>query len=262
MEAGLKALPIVTSPGAGTVKVALASVAFSPLLVVKAPMGSVFRWLPAVAVTSTVTVQTPGVVLLPPGIVPPVKVSVELPAVAESTPPQVLVALGEASIVTPLGKVSVNAAPVAGLVLALLKVMVRVETPPAPMVAGSNALANVGVVMGDAPAQPPLVMWLSSSVTSPFRAKALPNTFAPVCSAMSVSATIFPTKSALVPIVAELPTCQYTLQKLPPLIMRTVEPLWIVSADGTWKMNSAVGSPWASRVRVPLTANRAADVKQ
>jgi hypothetical protein len=69
---------------------------------------------------------------LPAGIVPPVNVTVETLVLA--APPQVLLALPE--ITTPLGNLSVSGAVRrAGVAPALLKVMVRTETPPALMVA-------------------------------------------------------------------------------------------------------------------------------
>ena len=48
------------------------------------------------------------------------------------------------------------------------------------------------------------------------------------------SARILPAKAVSVPSVAELPTCQYTLQ-LPPLMTRTDELLAVVSAVPIWK---------------------------
>ena len=60
-------------------------------------------------------------------------------------------------------------------------------------------------------------MLLLSIVTAPFRAKTLPVTLAPVFRVMLVSATIFPANTVAVSSVAELPTCQNTLQLGPPL---------------------------------------------
>jgi hypothetical protein len=58
----------------------------------------------------------------------------------------VVLAVPEAT--TPLGNVSVNGAlRVAAVVFALLKVIVRVEVPPAAMVAGLKALPSVGVTI-------------------------------------------------------------------------------------------------------------------
>ena len=48
--------------------------------------------------------------VLPPGIVPPVKVTVDPPAVAVTAPPQVVLAFGVAAIITPVGKVSTSGA--------------------------------------------------------------------------------------------------------------------------------------------------------
>jgi hypothetical protein len=68
-------------------------------------------------------------------------VAVDVPV--EAVPPaQVVLALPE--VTTPLGNVSVSArVRVAAVVLALLKVIVRVEIPPAAMVAGLKALPRV-----------------------------------------------------------------------------------------------------------------------
>jgi hypothetical protein len=57
-------------------------------------------------------------------------------------------------------------------------------------------------------AQMPAVMRFESSVTAPLRASARPWREAVVWSAMLVRARMFPTKLVLVPMVAELPTCQ------------------------------------------------------
>ena len=60
-----------------------------------------------------------------------------------------------------------------------------------------------------------------SRVTAPLRASALPFSVAPVVSEMDVSASTFPVNVLLEPIVAELPTCQNTLQACAPPIRRT-----------------------------------------
>ncbi|MFA7242730.1 MAG: hypothetical protein WC091_21700 [Sulfuricellaceae bacterium] len=78
------------------------------------------------------------------------KVTVELPATAAGTPPQVVLALGVGAITTPLGNVSMSAAvSVAAAGLGLIKVTVSVETPPALMVNGLKALPSVGGVPGE-----------------------------------------------------------------------------------------------------------------
>lgn len=140
IEIGLKILVRVTAvfpPVA--VKVAVATVVLLPLLVCKAPTGNVFKKLPAAAaVTATVTVQEPFA-----GIEPPVKVTVGLPAMAVTTPPQVLLALPDT--LTPLGRESVSGAVMVATVLfVLVRLIVRVETPPAVMEVGLNDLLSPG----------------------------------------------------------------------------------------------------------------------
>ena len=145
--AGLKDLFNVGGPivlGMTTVKVAMAGAALLPLLVCSAPAASVLMKLPAPdAVTFTVTVQEPLA-----GIEPPVKVTVEPPATAVTVPPvHVVPALPETT--TPLGNVSTSGAvSVATVVFGLFKVMVRVETPPALIVAGLKDLLSVGGTFG------------------------------------------------------------------------------------------------------------------
>jgi hypothetical protein len=58
-------------------------------------------------------------------------------------------------------------------------------------------------------------------------------------------------KSESTPRVAELPTCQYTLQACAPLVNTMELPVDVVTVDAAWKMKTAVGSPCASNVKVP-----------
>lgn len=96
---------------------------------------------PLAAITGTVIVQIP----LFGGIEPPVKVTVESPMAALIVPPHVLLALPETSI--PVGSVSVSGAiRSAALLSGLLRVMVRVDIPPALTVAGLKALPRVGLM--------------------------------------------------------------------------------------------------------------------
>ena len=122
---------------------------------------------------------------------------------------------------------------------------------------------SVGIVAteGGKPG-PPLqtVTWLLSSVTAPFRAKALPVKLAPVFRVMLVSATMLPASAVPVPRVAELPTCQNTPQLDALLIRSTDEALAVVSVLPILKMKTALGLPCASRVSVPV--NWAEDAKQ
>ena len=87
---------------------------------------------------------------------------------------------------------------------------VSVDVPPAAMVAGLNALPTVGAMGLGARlhTDTPLV----SRVTAPFSAKARPVMVAPVVRVMLVSAMMLPANAVVVPSVAELPTCQNTLQ--------------------------------------------------
>jgi len=94
---------------------------------------------------------------------------------------------------------------------------------------------------------------LLSSVTAPLRAKSLPSTVAFVLAVIDVRARMFPLNVVAVPRVAELPTCQKTLQDRAPLIRLTLLPEAVVSVDPIWNMNTALGSPWASRVKVPVS---------
>ncbi len=82
-----------------------------------------------------------------------------------------------------------------------------------------------------------------SNVTAPFRASTLPSTFTPVVTVMDVSAMMFPLNTEFVPRVAELPTCQKTLQAEAPLARTMWLPLPVMSVDEIWKMNTALGLP-------------------
>jgi hypothetical protein len=57
-----------------------------------------------------------------------------------------------------------------------------------------------------------------------------------------------------------MPTCQNTLQAVPPLITLTDELLAVVSVLPIWKMKTAAALPGASRVSAPVSC--ADDVKQ
>ena len=111
-----------------TIKIALAAAVLEPLSVCSAPTGSVFlkplQPLFAVPFTFTVTVQEPLA-----GIkAPDANFTDEVVAVTPVPPTQEV--LGLPLTTTPLGNVSVSdAVRVAGVLLGLLKLMVRVETP-------------------------------------------------------------------------------------------------------------------------------------
>ena len=132
-----------------------------------------------------------------------------------------------------------------------------VVAPGAVVVVGPPEVVDVGpafdvVVVVDPVAQVARVMTLSSRVTAPFRASTLPCTVAPVFSEADVNAKMFPTKLVSVPSVAELPTCQNTLQAWAPLSRLTVLLDAVISVDPAWKMNTALGLFCAFRVTVPV----------
>ncbi len=77
------------------------------------------------------------------GMDPPVKTTLVLPALAARVPPHVVLPLPDTS--TPVGNRSVSGEVRLAMTAAgLFKVMVKVETPPARMVAALNALFTVG----------------------------------------------------------------------------------------------------------------------
>src|SRR4051812_46874846 len=95
-------------------------------------------------------------------------------------------------------------------------------------------------------------MLLLPSVTAPFRARARPANVAPVLMVMLVRARMLPTNVVVAPSVAELPTCQKTLQFDAPLITATDDPDAVVKVLPILKINEALGLPCASSVSVPV----------
>jgi hypothetical protein len=77
-------------------------------------------------------------------------------------------------------------------------------------------------------------------------------TSTPAPTVIDVKAMMVPTKVELLPSVAELPTCQKTLQARAPFVRMTLLFEAVMSADETWKMKTAFGSPPAFRVSAPL----------
>ena len=75
---------------------------------------------------------------------------------------------------------------------------------------GTGVTSGVGVTIGTAHID--LVIVFVSKVTAPFLAKIRPFTLAPVFKVADIKAKIVPLKVEFVPSVAELPTCQKTLQ--------------------------------------------------
>ena len=101
------------------------------------------------------------------------------------------------------------------------------------------------------------VSTLLSSVTLPLRARARPSILAPVLREIEVSAMIVPTNRVLEPRVADVPTCQKTWQLCASFSSTTRLLDAVVRPAPIWKMNTASGSPFASRVREPVSSGGA-----
>lgn len=109
------------------------------------------------------------------------------------------------------------------------------------VVVDAGAVAQIGVVM---------VFW--SRVTAPDCASNLPWIVAPLSAVIDVEAITVPTRFDVVPRVAELDTCQKTLHAVELPRITTLLALAVISVDAVWKMKTAFGSPWVSRVSVPV----------
>lgn len=70
---------------------------------------------------------------------------------------------------------------------------------------------------------------------------------------IAACAMMVPTRVVPVPIVAELPIFQNTLQAEAPLINTTLLFDAVVNEESTWKMNTADGSPCPLRVNGPVS---------
>jgi hypothetical protein len=112
------------------------------------------------------------------------------------------------------------------------------------VVGGGVTVAQVGAVIVS-----------SSRVTFPLRASTRPSMVSPVVTTIDVRARTVPTKEEWVPRVAELPTCQNTLQAWAPLMRLTLLAESVMREEGAWKMKTAFGSPCASRVSAPWTSS-------
>ena len=74
---------------------------------------------------------------------------------------------------------------------------------------------------------------------------------APVFAVMLVSAYTCPMNVEFTPIVAELPTRQYTLHACAPFARVIVLPTEVIAVDAAWNTKTAVGSPCASKITFP-----------
>lgn len=113
---------------------------------------------------------------------------------------------------------------------------------------------GAGTLGGGVP-DPPMgdVIALLANVTAPVRANALPFSTAPVLTVTDDWARMVPLKVVLVPRVAELPTCQKTLDaEAPPMRFTVLLVDAVVSVVPIWKMKTAFGLPLPLRVTVPV----------
>jgi hypothetical protein len=145
----------------------------------------------------------------------------EAPAVAVAAPPGVAVA-------APVG---VAVAPPDGA--------------PVGVAVGVAVAVAVGTAVGRPVTQPADPTEFVSIVTAPLRASARPATDAPVFRVMLVRARMLPTRWLVVPRVAELPTCQKTLQSEPvPALVTLTDALdAVVSVLAIWKTKTALELP-------------------
>jgi hypothetical protein len=81
---------------------------------------------------------------------------------------------------------------------------------------------------------------------------------APVVTEIDWRARMLPSKVEFVPSVAELPTCQKTLQAWAPPVRATWLPDPVMRVDPAWKMKTALGLPSALRVTVPVSPSEVA----
>jgi hypothetical protein len=205
--------------------------------------------VPGVVVV-VVTGRVPGIVVVPPGmVVPPGTVVADKGIVVAAT---VVLAAPAAVVVVVAATAVVVVAPASVVVVAPGTVVV--VAPGTVVVVAPDAVVVVAraVVVVVAAVQVGIVMVLLSRVTAPLRASKRPVTVAPVVAVIDVNARTLPIRWEFVPSVAELPTCQKTLHAVAPLRTTTELLDAVISVDDAWKMNTAAGSPWVSRVKVPV----------
>ncbi len=130
---------------------------------------------------------------------------------------------------------------------------VAVAVVAAVAVAAVAAVAGGGGGGGCVVPQVDFVIVSVSSVTAPFRANTRPSIVTPVVTVMLVNARMVPTKVEPVPSVAELPTCQNTLQDWAPLIRLTKLLDAVVRVEPAWKTQTELGSPCPSSVSCPVS---------
>jgi len=127
-------------------------------------------------------------------------------------------------------------------------VAVSVMVEPAPHMTEEVAGESKTV---SAPEHPLMMVSLPLIVTEPFLASARPLRVPPF-SVILVKAIIFPAKVLPVCMVAEVPTCQNTLQGPAPPVKATEAPVAVVRVLPIWKIHTSVAVPFS--VRVPFSS--------
>ncbi len=154
-------------------------------------------------------------------------------------------------VVLPLaGGVVVVVRLVPGVVMIVGPEPGAVEVPvglPEVLVGEGLLLLVVGAMSQDG-----ALMVLLSRVTAAVEASRRPVTVAPVCAVTEARARTVPTKVELVPRVAELPTCQKTLQEACEVVNLTTLREPVIRVLEAWKMNTAFGFVRLSSVSVPV----------
>jgi hypothetical protein len=206
--------PVKGSPKAPLLPIASALLSLVPFATVSLPLPLLLVVAPLLVpvVLPLVPVPPPAVVpvpVLPPAVAPPAPAVVS-PLVVPPVPAVVspLVVPPVPAVVSPLVVPPVLPAVVPPLVVP--PVLPAVVPPLPPVLPGVEHSV--------------LVMVFVSRVTAPFRASRRPATVALVLAVMEASASTVPAKLVVVPSVAELPTCQKTLQGSAPLTRRTALP--------------------------------------
>jgi hypothetical protein len=115
--------------------------------------------------------------------------------------------------------------------------------------------AAVGDGVGVAVEHVDLMIVSLIKVTLPFRASARPSIVTPLFIVMEVRARMVPAKLEPDPSVAELVTCQKTLQGWPPLTKRMELDDDVMRSDVAWKTQTGFASFWPSSVSVPVRSS-------
>jgi hypothetical protein len=116
--------------------------------------------------------------------------------------------------------------------------------PPGSVMDTTGAVAVAEVVVDVVVAHVGMLILFVSRLTCPFLARRRPWICVLVSAVIEVSAMTVPIKLLLTPRVAELPTCQKTLQGvLAQPVVVTVELVEVISVDPVWKIQTAFGFP-------------------